>query len=338
MNLSDLTAELEAKADEVTPSLGVTRLAAVRGRARARRRRQAGAAALLAVGCALAIVVVPTLLDLTSSGSTGPSKHGHQQSGDPQPAPFTFDRDLAGDPLIASAVGKAGQNVLVLRFTPKDNNLSMSSFCYLHSGTLPLMDDVTVNGRPFVSTSCEYAKSGSPSSVSAGDGSARSNRAAWAEMGVVPGRESVIQLRMQTQKGQLPARPSVQLGLGLYEESGQRVVENGVTIKRDAENDGHDYRLAVFKTIRVTAGHKRLSVQVPAQAHPGYLTFGQSDGSGDLLAHSSVELNTDGKAAEENVGGGIASFPATDARAHTFEVQTNVTGGTLIFAFYQRVD
>jgi hypothetical protein len=332
MNLTDLTDELESRAHDVTPSPGMARLAAVRGRVRARRRRQAGAVALIAAGCALALAVGPNLIGLHTHSAPPAKSGGHRNP------PFTFDPLLAGDPLAFTAVGKAGQSEVTLRFTPKDTNLSLGEFCYLPGnppgGASPLWGAVTINGHSSLGGGCV-------ASTVANGVSSEPGKAGWAELGVVPGRESVIRIRLQTQKGVPHTDPSVRLGVSLYELSGERITQDGFVIKLDAEAGGHDYRLVADQTRPAGREFRQWSLPIAAGVCPCYVMGGTL---GTAPAHGTNELLVDGGGPDtgdsltNEGGGGVGGFVLDKPGAHTLELRTDITSGRTMLAYYTRVD
>ena len=334
MNLTDLSAELEARAAAVQPSAGLARLAAVRGRARVRRRRQAGAVALIAAGCALAIAVVPNLVGLHIDRSAPPTRGAHPLK------PFTFDDVDAGDPLVAHAMGAAGQNEVELRFTPTDTNLSLHDFCYVPKSDGVLAGKVSVNGHEAIGSTCSEEKlTGSSSSF--GDNAAET-RAGWADLGVIPGRESVLRIRLQTFKsGKLLTDPSVRLGIGIYELSGDRITSDGQVIKQDAEADGHNYRLAGYRTVPITRQHRTVTLAVPAGRAPAFVLAG-SPGASAESDKGNMELTISGGGIPEGGSSGIVmTTTLDDAKTHTLNLGVDAaTGnaGILVLAYYLRTD
>ena len=328
MNLTDLSAELESRAEDLHPGAAMARLAAVRTRVRARRRQQAAAAALIAAGCAAAVLLGPSLKAIWAS--TAPAGR-HQVKAD------SFDDKLAGDPLSASAVGVAGQREVVLRFTPADTNLTLASFCHAPTDTSGLSAAVTINGHAFTEGECERS-TGVSNSGTPGGGTAEQIRAGWAALGVLPARESVIRIQLQTESGAPRADPSARLGVGLYALTGARIVSDGLVIKLDAESDGHDYRLAKYVTAPVGNDVRQVSLALPAGRWPVYLAGGTA---GDVKAKDSrttTQVTVDGQVHSTSTSGGTSAGILDDAGAHTLRVQTDSSSGVLLLAYYVRVD
>jgi hypothetical protein len=334
MNLTDLSTELQTRAEDLNTGAAMARLAGVRGRVQARRRRRAAAAVLVVAGCVAALVIGPNLSVLHATHSTAPAGQHRIKA-------FTFDDVLAGDPLIASAVGVKGQRSVELRFTPTDTYLSLSDFCYLPRDTSDLVDNTTVNGHPFLGSSCQNStvangSSGTPAS-SADQNEADQNRAGWAEMGVVPGRESVIRIELQAGKDAPRSDPSVRLGIGVYALTGDRVVSDGQVIKLDAESNGHDYRLVKYITTPVSPQTRQVSLPLPAQRRPVYVASGTVDTKGKDWKKE-TDLLLDGQEHSSSNGGGWGGEALDDSKAHTLTVRTKSSTGVLLLAYYVRVD
>ncbi len=337
MNLTDLSAELDARAAGVQPSPGTARLAAVRGRARRRRRRQVGAVAVIVTGCALAFAVGPTLAGLHRDRSAPPARTDHPLQ------PFTFDDVAAGDPLVAHVMGPAGRNEIELRFTPTDTNLSIHDFCYVaRPKTSSTAGGLTINGHPSFKSSCS-SDTLTTDSTSFGSGTAAANRAGWAKLGVIPGRESVLRYRLRTfPSATRLTDPSVRLGLGLYQLSGDRITSDGIVIKQDAETDGHNYRLAGYVTAPLTRSRRTLALPVPASRQPAYVLEGSQgvdERGGD---RGNTELTVSGDAGGlGGTSGGTGSLVLDDAKAHTLKLTVDAaTGnrGVMMLAYYVRAD
>jgi hypothetical protein len=332
MNLTDLSAELESQAEHLNTGAAMARLAGVRGRVRARRRRQAGAAALIAAGCVLAVVLGPNLSVLRADRSSEPASTQHHVK------PYTFDDVLAGDPLLASAVGVKGQSEVVLRFTPADNYLQLGSFCSTAKDQTGLWGTTTVNGHSFLGGDCRQSSVANGTSGTPGGDSAAENRAGWAAMGVVPGRESVIRIRLETGKYVPRTDPSVRLGIGVYAMTGDRITSNGVVLKLDAEADGHDYRLANYLIRPVSQSVRQLRLPVPAGRWPVYV-IGGTGGKIDDNDAGRIDVSVVGEVPNSSSdGGGVMGLTLANARAQTVQVHTTGSSGVLVVAYYVRVD
>jgi hypothetical protein len=339
MNLTDLGAELHARAGELSAqTAAASRLAGIRTRVRARRRRQVAAAAAIVGVCVAVVGLSPALLDLRVDRSEPPATSPLKVK---TPDPFVFDDLLAGDPLIASGVGAPGQSDLVVRFTPRDTNLSLSQFCRV-SGSASggpeseLWARSTLNGHQTPGASCGADSRANSVSADFAD-TPQARRAALAEYGVIPGKESVLRIRLETYKGAPRSDPSVRLGVALYELSGPRVVSDGVTIPQLAEAAGHDYRLAAYRTARITGTTRRLALDVSSKAtRAGWASAG-NPGGGSTEAEERVSVLVDGVEQSENSSGGTAGLElAKGTRTIELRVGAHSTG-TMMIAYYEPV-
>jgi len=338
MNLTDLSAELETQAASAAPVAGMNRLTGVRQRIRTRRRRQVAGAAGVTAFCVAAIVLVPGLSGLRTNRSDPAPPTTTQRSN-----PLVFASAVAGDPLVATAVGAPGQRELVLRFTPTDTNLAMSGFCRTPEAVddkpSGLTSTVTVNGHRVSWGECSDSVAANTTSMTRGD-VGRENRDGWAKSGVIAGREVVFRVRVTADKPGTEIPAGIRLGLGLYEQSGPRVTSDGITIQKLHESAGHSYRLADYRTAKLTAQQKRLAMNVPAGRNPVEVLVGVGQSAAESAARGMVGLYVDGKRGGMQIdGGGTGIEPLRDAAAHTIEVRPDAgLRGTMVIAYYVQID
>jgi hypothetical protein len=348
MNLTDLTDELQAQAANATPTAGLDRLTGVRHRIRVRRRRQvASAAGLTALGVA-AIVLGPSLSGLRADRAERTPPPAQRTTADP----LTFAPTVDGDPLVVSGVGTAGQTELVLRFTPTNNNLAVSKFCRL-PGAGPeavsgLVTVTTVNGKPMSEGGCSGDAAANQNMMSRGS-TDTVNRAGWARFGVIPGRESVIRVRVTAAKAGTEIPAGVRLGVGVYELTGPRVTEGEVTFQLVRDAAGHSYHLADYGVAEVvnmvdgkasTAVH-HMYMDVPAGRHPVQVWLGLLQTEAERKTGGFTQLYVDGKPTGiRNSAGGTGLEQLDDAKAHTIElrVEPAAARGTMVLAYYVRND
>jgi hypothetical protein len=347
MNLTDLTTELETQAASAAPTPGMQRLVGVRHRIRVRRRRQVATAAGLTAFCVAAVVLFPGVSRLQAERNPAPpaTVPGPVPGPGTRPSdPLTFVSDRAGDPLIAKGVSAPGSSELVVRFTPADTRLAISDFCRMPGvtapvkGRAPFVFEMKINGHPFSGGDCDSDDAANSSTISYGDLESKQNRTSWAALGVVPGRESVIQMTAKPVKRASAVPPATRLGIGVYALSGERVVADGIPIKMQAEHEGHRYRLAGHTTAPATSKRRQLSLDVPAGPHPAMLLFGNPGDDSDNGRFAS--LFVDGEEVSANQGGGVASGELLDdAGAHRVELRLDSgLRGTMVIAYYVRVD
>jgi hypothetical protein len=336
MNLTDLSAELQAQAASTDPTAGITRLTGVRHRIRLRRRRQVATVAGLAAAGVAAIVLVP---GLSGSGVRADSIAPASRPSDP----LAFRPAESGDPLIASVVGKPGEGEVVLWITPTTGNLALSDFCRAPEENGVQAEYITtVNGHEMTSSDCGPDDEPNQGSVSGGEAGAE-NAASWARRGLIPGRESVIKIKIKMNKPGAAIPDSVRLGLGLYELSAPRVTSDGVAIQTLYDIEDHSYRLAGYRTAKTTAKVHSLTIDVPPGRYPAKVLFGLDvppdapEAGGD----SGFRLYADGKEAGSihSDGGGSGIGDLKGPGAHSAEVRvTPDVSGTMVIAYYERID
>jgi hypothetical protein len=263
------------------------RLADVRSRVPSRlrraRRRRAGVRSAIAVA-AVAVVAAglaqagpvsdPVLEDPATEAAPAELFDPRNQPSDPDR--FLFRPELAGDPLLVGRIGDRGQRELTLRFTPSTTNLAFSVFCHSWRDE-GLWLESTLNGNDLVQYPCDRTGRANGDEISRDD-YPRKTGAGWADLGVRPGRESVLRLRLSSE-GQarldywaLISR--ARIGVGVYELSGPRVRSDEVVIKRQTEHDDVGYTLGGYKTAKITKSRRALTLTVPAGTAPALIEVG----------------------------------------------------------------
>jgi hypothetical protein len=337
MNLTDLTTELQARAETPQPSAAMARLIGVRRRVRARRRRQAASAAGLVAFCVAAVFLAPGVSSLRADRTPDPAT---TDTPGPTPTPSQFAGELGKDPLIASAFGRPGETELVLRFTPTDTNLAISSFCRLEqpapSGSANLMIDTTVNGHPLSGTNCTDSARPNSSLVSMGK-DVKANRRAWAADGVRAGKQSVLRVRVVLKNQKV--LPGLRLGTGIYQQSGPRVVSDGVTLEQYVSNGGRRYVLQKYRTMKATATKRTLSLTTPEQTKTGLVVTGNPNGPDGGHLKGEIVLLVDGEEVMLSEGDVTTDHLLDDTDGHTLELRlSRDLRGTMLIAYYVAVD
>lgn len=348
MNLTDLTTELEERAGQASsdrPGPATGRLTGVRRRIRERRRRQVTAAVGLVAAGVAAIVLVPNVSGLRAdqnrqpaiTDSPNPTPSPTDSTAEPVSGPLHFPADGVLNSLIGSAVGRPGQAELVLRFTPEDLNLGVTSFCRLVGAPPPALAEVTsettVNGHPFTQSDCDDEAEAVGDHSWIQDEEATVNRSHWAGRGVVVGQESEIRIRLirKTPASQVP--PTLRLGIGIYNVSGRLVLSNGVTLKTKIAAGDHRYYLDKHKTLRATSGRRNLKITVEAGTNIGMVLVGNPNDSSK--AGGRARLFVDGVERADVAAGGTVSKPVEDTDAHTLELRLDPgLRGTMVIAYY----
>lgn len=262
----------------------------------------------------------------------------------PEPDWSTFDTELAGDPLIASAIGPLGVDELRLRFTPQNTNLAFSSFCRSPDATGPEME-ITLNGSALTVGSCHESDRANAETVSRDD-YPKVTGAGWSDLGVRPGLESVLRMRVtrpkdistakgtSTAKGMPQPRDGVQLGIAVYELSGPRVVSDGVIIKELLDYNGRSYTLGGHRTAKITTARRELSLTVPATAARALVTAGMP--TSNSTSADAMRVSLDGKVSPDSTSTGTITFPLPDIDPHLLKIRARPDDtGVMLLAWYQ---
>jgi hypothetical protein len=282
MNIDDLRQTLSTMADEADSMDETSRLKAVDAKvARVRRQRIGGGVACAAVAAVVALVV-PSLVN---AGDDGPKPADNPSTNTTRTTlPTVEDKGArfytspAGDTLLGEAMGRAGARVVTLHVVPTTTDLSYRSVCWrLVAGDQDgrLAYDVTVNGHPLVSASCDTPDHGALAPDSRFGSGPSSNSNAWTDVGVVPGKPMTLRISLR----QGVAKPT-QLGIALYADTGPKVRDHGVWLDQQVVVDGHTYQLVrrAFSQVQGLDGH--LSLDLPQESAPLYLVYGVGHASG----------------------------------------------------------
>jgi DNA-directed RNA polymerase specialized sigma24 family protein len=336
-----------------------TRLTDVRGRLPAYRRRErhrragirfvvaAAAVAVIAGGLALAGPVPDPMVDDGTITVPMPPVTIAPKATDP----FDFQFSLAGDPLLASRVGRAGQDELVLRFTPHITNLAFSAFCRTAVAT-GLWLNSTLNGHALSREPCGPDSAADAQTI-ARDDYPQVTDAGWADLGVRPGRESELLLSLTNRRGEprprsmpapaesvRPGRPlppdqeQLRIGIAVYELSGDRVVSGSVVLKRQAELEGRRYVLGGYRTTMINRTRRRLILPVPPGPAPFLVLAGMPDTMSQSLDPMPVSVDTE--AAQEGPTGGTYSFLVPVERPHLIAIRARPDDtGAMVLAWYK---
>ena len=238
---------------------------------------------------------------------------------------------IGGDTLAAAQVADPGRTEVRFSFTATGNRLVLHDFCTANAGydsaDRPYSVSIRVGpGAPYSST-CEA------SSTDAGTGSSMTIASP------VPAGQSVdvVAQIVPSHQGGPAAPPDARLGLGVYFEGNQHVVD-GVFLPERIESGGYDYKLADVRT--APGPSKTMSMVTPADT-PYVIAYGSSPlgVSGQIEGILRVGKSESGIGAAAGSGGslGIARDPRPAGPADTASL--TVTGGVptkgkLILAIY----
>jgi hypothetical protein len=311
VNVAELQTELRSRAAEAGTTPAAERLTGLRRRRRARRVRTAGAAVLATAGV-IGVIVVPAL----DRGATV------------QPAAWrvAIAPADAGDPLVASR--RTRGEPLELRFTPADADLSFMAYCVgTAAAGASLHATVSVNGHELATYGC--SADAKPTTTHAYGDDRVTNRARWAELGVVPGAETVVRIGF-TGRGHVE-----EAGVALYRRSGERVVSDGAVLRQRLPHDGRVYRLDHYETRALAEGRGPLAVGLPpASGGPGLLMAGLVD-TGEDEGNVRTTVTVDGvQEMSSEISGLVTLDRPSRPRQVVVSVGDSPAQGTLVVAYY----
>jgi hypothetical protein len=312
MNVAELQTELRTRAAEAGTTPAAERLTGLRRRRRARRVRTAGAAVLATTGVVIGVILVPAL----DRGATV------------QPAAWrvAIAPDDAGDPLVASR--RTRGEPLELRFTPADADLSFTAYCVgTAAAGASLHATVSVNGHEMATSGC--SADAKPTTTRAYGDDRVTNRARWAELGVVPGAETVVRI------GFIGRGHVEEAGVAIYRRSGERVVSDGAVLRQRLPHGGRVYRLEHYETRTLAEGRGPLAVDLPpASGGPGVLVAGLDD-TGEDAGEVRTTVTVDGVLQmSSEISGVFKQYRPTRPDQVVVSVGDRPAQGTLVVAYY----
>jgi hypothetical protein len=295
MNIDELRQTLSTMAEEVDSVDARTRLRAVEAKVVRVRRQRIGAGVACAAVAAVVGLVVPGLVDAGGGDGPKPANNPTTVTQHTSVLPTVEDKGTrfytspAGDTLLGEAMGRIGSRSVTLRVVPATSDLSYRSVCWQPdpSRTGRLVYDVSVNGKPVSSASCDgrpFGPLGPDSSF--GTGSPRTNIAGWRDVGVVPGKAMTVRLSLRPDISARTAR-STQVGVAVYANTGARDQTLGVWTPKETVTGGHTYKRVnrVFREVYGRRGHLRLHLNDVGR--PLYVVYGVG------RAHSAYDLRGD---------------------------------------------
>ena len=294
MNIDELRQTLSTMAEEVDSIDAPTRLRAVDAKVVRVRRQRIGAGVACAVVAVVVGLVVPGLLDAGGDApkpANNPTTATHHAPVLPtvEDKGTRFYTSPAGDPLLGEAMGRTGSRSVTLRVVPATSDLSYRPVCWQPdpSRTGRLVYDLSVNGKPVTSASCDgrpFGPLGPDSSF--GTGSPRANIAGWRDVGVVPGRAMTVRLSLRPDISARNA-DSTQMGVAVYANTGARDQIFGVWTPKETVTGGHTYTRVnrAFRKVHGRRGH--LLLHLNDVGRPVYLVYGVG------RAHSAYDLRGD---------------------------------------------
>lgn len=242
---------------------------------------------------------------------------------------LTYRTRIGGNTLAAAQIGDPGQNEVRFSFTATGAKLVLHDFCTANAGSdsadPPYAVSMRIGGRPYGSI-CQAA------SVDAGS----QGSSLTVDSPVPAGQRVDVVARVVPTHPKGPAVPSnVRLGLGVYFEGPQRVVD-GTQLPERTEIGGYTYRLAELKTAPAPDG--RLTTETPAD-RPYVVAYSASAlGTGRFRTALTVgesEMSAEVAAGAAGPGVGWDPHGAGPAGHATLTIsEDKPTKGTLILAIY----
>ncbi|MFB6721683.1 hypothetical protein ACFCV3_16020 [Kribbella sp. NPDC056345] len=184
---------------------------------------------------------------------------------DYQSSGVVYRKQVGGDTLLGAAAGEPGAKEVRFSFTSTGAPLVLHGFCTANSASTfdaqPYEVQTFFNDTSISKMTCEA------SSTDAGRGSSH----------IVPAPPAGQQVEVVARivaKGKVPApRDNVRLGLGIYAQGKQRVID-GVGIAERVEFGGYDYQLAQVREAAGPSG--RVTIDTPADK-PFLIAYGSSE-------------------------------------------------------------
>lgn len=319
MNLGDLKQTLTTMADDVQVQDPGARIAGVDDKLRgARRSKAVGAGVGVAAAATLLAVAVPNVFSTAPDQGSGPAERGEQANTEESTTPeqdeilatslptvedngAVFYSEPGGDTLIGEAVGEPGQTSVTLTVTPQTQDLAYVQFCWQPDGRSAAFDFTSfVNGRPNTGSQCG-ARYGpfQPEVRFSPDPKVNSRR--WQHLGVTPSDLMTIKIAVPVSQRREAEEAGVQLGVGLYANTGPRIEDSGVTIPTKAVFAGHSYKLVDRRFNSFVDHQGEIDVALPASTRPLYVVSGVRGVSGRFVVagpNNTLDKSTVGGASE----------------------------------------
>jgi hypothetical protein len=338
MNIDELRQTLSTMAEEVDSVDAPARLQAIDAKVVRARRQRIGAGVACAAAAAVVGLVVPSLVN---AGGDGPKPANNPTTSTSRtPLPTVEDKGTrfytspAGDTLLGEAMGRTGARVVTLRVVPTTTDLSYRSVCSQSdpSSHGKLVYDVTINGKPVTSASCDGPHQ-SPLGPDTSFGSnPRVNRDAWrTDVGVIPGKP--VTLRISLKPVVTPSRASTtQLGIALYADTGPMVRDHGVWLDRETVVDGRTYELVRRAFSRVRGMHGHLRLDLPPASAALYLEYGV----GHARGHYRFYGDRSGSYVDQGGPSSEGQLARPGQQVSRMSIQLHSTPGALIYILAYR--
>ncbi len=263
------------------------------------------------------------------SSNGAPARLAPVDAGAYQKDGVVYRKTIGGDTLAAAGVADPGQLEVRFSFTATSAKLGLRPFCTANAGTdgenPPYTVEMRIGPRQPIKATCDAY------STDAGKGGGLTIASP------VPAgqRVDVIAKVLPTSPHLIGMPPDVRLGLGVYFQGPQRVID-GMELPEQTEVSGYRYRLAEVKTAPGPA--RTITTGTPAD-QPYIVAYGGSPlGTGQLQASLTVGKTESGVSVTPDVGDmGIGWDPygaGPSERATLTITEGKPTKGTLILAIY----
>lgn len=204
MNLTELRAELEARATEADTHPTDLVSGAYRKIRQTKQRRIAGALGGTAVVALLAAGLIAPSLTSTTPDPAQPPPADYVKDG------ITFHGTVGQDRLEKAWIGKAGQNPLTFTWTPTSNNVTLRSICRSTAST-PKSLHIWVNGRKITDLDCITGTNESGTATQL----LTPADALWVDAPI--GKPAQVKVSIYDQQSGREGDSSAQLALGIYD-------------------------------------------------------------------------------------------------------------------------
>ncbi len=267
--------------------------------------------------------------DAPATGSGGAVRTPTIGPDDFQSGGVVYRKQIGGDTLLGAAAGEPGAKEVHFSFTSTGAPLVLHEFCTANSTSTAAVQPYEVqtffNDTSVSKMTCEA------SSTDAGRGSSHTVPAP-------PAGQQVEVVARIVSNGKVPLpRDNVRLGLGIYAQGKQRLID-GTGIAERVEFDGYDYQLAQVREAAGTAG--KVTIDTPADK-PFLIAYGSSELGvpGDAEGELSFRGQLSGVGSSAGTAGGLGSAligwgPGPAGQAEMKVTKGKPTQGKVFIAIY----
>jgi hypothetical protein len=254
---------------------------------------------------------------------------------------ITYRAKVGGDTLAAAAVGDPGQSAINLRFTGTGARLMLRAICTANKASFPAAPyqvSVRIGSGQERRTICYAATT-----------DAGSSGGPILDEAPAPGTALNVTAGIVDAKGRPVTVQGVRLGLGVYFQGAQRIIEDGsgskISLNEVTEASGYTYKLAEVKTADA-ATVRRFSIDVPTDK-PYVLAAGSTSLGGAALIRADVSgppssdigLSTDSGTADASFGLALGAEAPSTARTATLALlEGKPTKGKYVLAVYRPIE